>query len=64
LEFYNQPISLLETFVEAARFQGTCYKAANWQYIGTTAGRGKYDSKNKATQPVKAVRVYERFSQM
>ncbi len=57
-EFYNQPISLLETFVEIARFRGTCYKAANWQYIGNTAGRGKYDRKNKATQPVKALYLY------
>ena len=57
-EFYNQPISLLETFVEAARFKGTCYKAANWQYIGTTAGRGKYDRKNKATRPIKALYLY------
>lgn len=57
-EFYNQPISLLETFVEVPRFKGTCYKAANWQYIGATAGRGKYDRKNKATQPVKALYLY------
>lgn len=57
-EFYNQPISLLETFVEIDRFHGTCYKAANWQYIGTTAGRGKYDRQNKATRPIKALYLY------
>jgi hypothetical protein len=57
-DFYNQPISLLETFVETIRFQGTCYKAANWQYVGKTTGRGKYDRQNRATQPIKAVYLY------
>jgi len=32
---------LLETFVETPRFQGTCYKAANWTRLGETKGRGK-----------------------
>ena len=57
-EFYNQPVSLLETFVDTTRFKGTCYKAANWQCVGKTAGRGKYDRYNKATQPIKAVFLY------
>ena len=35
---------LLETFVEKPRFTGTCYKAANWQHIGDTQGRGKLDT--------------------
>jgi hypothetical protein len=30
---------LVETFVDPARFDGTCYKAANWEYIGDSAGR-------------------------
>jgi hypothetical protein len=29
-ERYNYRPVLLETFVEKQRFQGTCYKAANW----------------------------------
>lgn len=33
-----QPV-LLETFVDSARFTGTCYRAANWQHVGQTAGR-------------------------
>jgi hypothetical protein len=57
-DFYNQPISLLETFVDTSRFRGTCYKAANWRYVGKTAGRGKYDRHNRAGQPVKAVFLY------
>jgi hypothetical protein len=30
---------LVETFVDPTNFQGTCYQAANWRYIGDTAGR-------------------------
>jgi hypothetical protein len=30
---------LVETFVDPNRFAGTCYKAANWTYVGDTAGR-------------------------
>jgi hypothetical protein len=36
---------LIETFVDPTRYKGSCYKAANWQYIGETAGR---ESKNEA----------------
>jgi len=32
---------LVETFVDPARFKGTCYRAANWQHLGQTAGHGK-----------------------
>jgi hypothetical protein len=34
---------LLETLVNKKRFRGTCYKAANWKYVGTTTGRGRMD---------------------
>jgi hypothetical protein len=30
---------LVETFVDPNRFAGTCYKAANWAYVGNSAGR-------------------------
>ena len=30
---------MVETFVDPNRFAGTCYKAANWRYVGDTAGR-------------------------
>jgi len=33
---------LVETFVDPARFHGTCYRAANWHGIGPTAGSGKH----------------------
>lgn len=31
---------LLETFVDQERFQGTCYRAAGWEYLGQTTGEG------------------------
>lgn len=34
---------LLETLVEAGRFRGTCYRAANWIGLGSTQGRGRMD---------------------
>jgi hypothetical protein len=34
---------LLETFVDRERFRGTCYRAANWTYLGSTEGRGRMD---------------------
>jgi len=36
---YNYRPVLVETFVDPDRFKGTCYKAANWKYIGDSAGR-------------------------
>lgn len=36
--YHVRPV-LVETFVDPSRFSGTCYKAANWIYIGDTAGR-------------------------
>ncbi len=49
---------LLETFVETGRFQGTCYRAANWRCVGHTQGRGKLGDHRIAQVPVKAVWVY------
>ncbi len=34
---------LAETFVDAARFTGHCYRAANWIEVGYTTGRGRQD---------------------
>jgi hypothetical protein len=31
---------LLETFVDPRRFRATCYRAAGWQLLGETSGRG------------------------
>jgi len=55
---YRHPIYYLETFIEKNRFAGTCYKAANWIYLGDTTGRGKNDHTNKANRSIKAVWGY------
>ena len=34
---------LLESLVDAERFTGTCYRAANWIPVGLTQGRGRMD---------------------
>ena len=49
---------LLETFVERDRFQGTCYRAANWQYVGSTCGRGRQDRDRTHSVPIKDVYVF------
>jgi hypothetical protein len=49
---------MVETFVETPRFRGTCYKAANWIYLGNTQGRGKLDVEHKAQLPRKTIWVY------
>lgn len=40
-QIHGHPILLAETFVDISRFQGTCYKAANWIFLGLTQGFGK-----------------------
>jgi hypothetical protein len=39
---------LLETLVDAQRFRGTCYRAANWIRVGQTHGRGRMDREHRA----------------
>lgn len=55
---YNHPVCLLETFVEKDRFQGTCYKAANWQCLGETTGRTRNGQRVDPLSPIKQVYVY------
>ena len=38
---------LLETLVDARRFRGTCYQAANWICVGQTQGRGRMDREHR-----------------
>ena len=38
---YGSQLYLFETFVDATRFRGTCYKAANWIYVGQSKGSSK-----------------------
>jgi hypothetical protein len=57
-EQYGYRPVLLETFVEKPRFEGTCYKAANWRYLGQTKGRGKLGPTGKQSVPIKDLWVY------
>ena len=48
---YNYRPVLLETFVEKQRFDGACYKASNWIFVGQTQGRGKMDRYREFKKP-------------
>ena len=66
-ESYRVRPVLLETFVEQQRYQGTCYRAANWICLGQTCGRGRMDREHLGNEPVKTVWVYpldKRFRQI
>ena len=52
---YRHPVYFAETFIDPGRFRGTCYRAANWQLLGLTTGRGKNDQTNKPNRPIKEV---------
>jgi hypothetical protein len=55
---YAHPIYLLETFIDPERFRGTCYRAANWIYLGLTTGRGKDDQTNRPNRSLKELWAY------
>ena len=56
---YGRRPLLLETLVDAKRFRGTCYRAANWIHVGQTTGRGRMDREHTAhRQAVKDIYVY------
>ena len=49
---------LIETFVDTTKYSGTCYQAANWQHIGKTKGRGRFDPKHDKKQTIKDIYIY------
>jgi len=55
---WKHPILLAETFVDTTRFRGTCYRAANWLYLGETAGRSKRGNNYLHGGTKKALFVY------
>ncbi len=55
---YAHPIHLLETFIDPARFCGTCYRAANWICLGLTSGRGHNARTHQCDRPRKELWVY------
>jgi hypothetical protein len=55
---WNHPVLLAETFVDIARYRGTCYRASNWRYLGETAGRSKRGNQYLHGGTKKALFVY------
>lgn len=58
MEKYGHPVELVETFVQRDRFAGTCYRAANWRWLGATQGRSRNDRDHEQAVPVKDIYVY------
>lgn len=50
---------LVETFVDASGYRGTCFQAANWIRIGSSRGRGRQDRRRRRAETVKDIYVYE-----
>ena len=42
---------LLESFVDGSRYDGGCYKAANWMHVGQTKGRGRNGARDAGKSP-------------
>jgi len=57
-QMYGHPIYFLETFVDPERFRGTCYRAANWVWLGKTTGRGKQSNSYVPNRSIKEVLGY------
>jgi len=57
-KIYNHPVYYIETFVDKDRFLGTCYKAANWIYLGDTKGLGKNSKDKIPNRSIKAIYGY------
>jgi hypothetical protein len=55
---YGHPVQAMETFVDRDRFQGTCYRAANWLRLGATQGRTRNDRKHRIRTAIKDVYLY------
>jgi len=55
---FSQQLLLIETFVDRSRFRGTCYRAANWIYLGDTKGLAKSGASYQHHGIIKAVFVY------
>ena len=54
-KLYGHGVYFAETFVDTTRHRGTCYRAANWIFMGRTTGRGKNDLTHRPNRTVKDV---------
>ena len=55
---YGHSLYFLQTFVDPTRYRGTCYRAANWQVLGMTTGRGHRCPTSEPNRPIKQVLGY------
>jgi hypothetical protein len=55
---HGQALWLVESFVEQERFEGTCYRAANWLKVGQTQGRTRNDRWHQAQASIKDIYLY------
>lgn len=55
---YGEAPLLLESYVDRSRFRGSCYRAANWQWVGCTQGRGRQDGGHQAKVTRKDIYLY------
>src|SRR6266566_4414268 len=55
--FGYRPV-LIETFVDPTFFSGTCYRAANWQFLGHTQGRGRLAPDHQSHASKKEIFLY------
>jgi len=55
--FGYRPV-LIETFVDPTVFSGTCYRAANWQFLGHSQGRGRLAPDHQPRLSKKEIFIY------
>jgi hypothetical protein len=55
---YGHPVWLAETFVDMGRFRGSCYRGANWRYLGETRGYEREGDGYRAHGSPKGLFVY------
>jgi len=58
LDHYAYQPVLIETFVDPTRFSGSCYRAANWQHVGQTQGRGRLATEHHSRKTKKDIYLY------
>lgn len=56
--YYSIEPLLAETFVSPSRFNGTCYRAANWVNVGITKGYTKRGPAHRNSQEPKIIFLY------
>ncbi len=55
---YGHPVHLVETFVQRDLFRGSCYRAANWLWVGHTSGRSRQGRHHSLGVPVKDIYLH------